>query len=119
VTKDNRKIVKTIQSGFTDIVGEVHVYNTTLGHIKKFHPTEYQSFSQVESTIEGDATRITKSKTNDKAVLFINDSFTSSGGDPLRIPVKVYDDGHGILSTAYFSSAKDHGEILWEHDDDA
>lgn len=110
---DNRKVVKVVSSGFPQLVQRVNIYNSVLDKIREKHPEEFSPIDEVYSTIEGDATRIHKSRTNASAVVFVNDEATSTSGDPLRVPVKIYADGSGIMSTAHFTSSKDQGELLW------
>jgi hypothetical protein len=109
---DNRKIVKVITSGVPDLVREVQIYDSVLEHIKENHPEEFRRIDEVYSTIQG-PTRVHQSKTRENAIVFVNETCVSTGGDPLRVPVKVYSDGSGIMSTANFTSSKDQGELLW------
>jgi hypothetical protein len=111
---DERKVIKTVVSGFTSFVEKVDLYDSTLAHIEKYHPEEYKRLPEIIATIEGSATRIHKSKTHPTSIVLVNDNVTSSAdGDPLRLPIKIYDDKSGILSTAHFTSSTDQGPLLW------
>jgi hypothetical protein len=115
---DNPKIVRVVTSGFPQFVQRVNVYDTVLEHISEKHPEEFSRINEIYSTIEGAATRIHQSRTNERAIVLVNDDCVSTGGDPIRVPVKVYDDGIGIMSTANFTGSKDQGELLWSRIDD-
>jgi hypothetical protein len=110
-------IVQTVASTFTTYVQKVEVYDTVLDKLRTKHPREYEKLPEIYKTIEGNATHIHRSKTHDSSIVMVNQSLCDPNGDPLRIPVKVFDDGTGIMSSAYFSAASDHGELLWSEDD--
>jgi hypothetical protein len=116
---ESRRIVRVITSGFPEFVREVDIYDSTIAHIKEDHPSDFERFDQVISTIEGDATSIHESRTVKSAVVFVNAEVKNSSGDPLRVPVKVFSDGTGIMSTAYCADAKEHGELLWSREQGA
>lgn len=107
-----RKIIKVIASGVPELYPPVDIYDTTLEHIKDNHPEEFLRLDEVYSTIE-QPDRVHKSKTHPRGLTLINDSCTSSSGDPLRIAIKVVSSTEAILSTAHFSSATDQGQHLW------
>ena len=111
---DNPKIIFTITSGFPQYVREVDIYDSTLAHIRENHPLEYEKLAEIISTMEGRATHIFGSRTSNTAVVFVNqDVVHPTTGDPMRVPVKVFVDGTGIMSTAYYAAASTHGETLW------
>ena len=108
------KIVEIVSSGVPELVREVYIYDTTKEKIRQKHPREYENWVSVVGTIES-PTRVHKSKTHDRSIVFINDAATSPGGDPMRVPVKVMSDGTGIMGTAHYSSSKDQGILLWSN----
>jgi hypothetical protein len=110
--QSSSKFIRTIVSGVPELVREVYLSEETDRHIREHHPTEYKRFSDIVQAVEK-PTRVHKSKVHPTAVVFVNDRSTSTDGDPLRVPVKVYSDGTGIISTAHFSSAATQGPLLW------
>jgi hypothetical protein len=114
---DSRRIVQVVTSGAPQLVQRVHIYDSVLRHIEENHPEEFRRILDVYATIEGPTT-VHQSRTHSRSIVFVNEGFVSTGGDPLRVPVKVFDDGTGIMSTAYFTSSKDQGEILWSKTDE-
>lgn len=110
---DNRKIVKSVSSGFPQYVRNVAVYDSVLEHVAIQHPEDFQKLDGVYKTIESEATAIHQSRTNPAAVIFVNTNITNSSGDPLLVPVKVYEDGTGIMSTFYCADRRDPGPLLW------
>ena len=114
----NPKFIRAITSGVPELVREVYLSAETDAHIRNDHPAEYRRFGEIVQAVE-DPTRIHRSKTNPIAIVFINDRSTSTEGDPLRVPVKVYADGTGIISTAHFSSTSNQGTLLWMKPEDA
>ena len=110
------KVVEVITSGVPDLVREVHVYDSTREHIRNRHRREFERWEDVRGTIEA-ATRIHKSKTHPTSIVFVNDNATSTGGDPMRVPVKVMSTDIGIMSTAHFTRTKDQGDLLWTRSD--
>lgn len=110
------KVVEVITSGVPGLVREVHIFDSTKEKIRTKHRREYERWEDVRATIEV-PTRVHKSKTHPKSIVFVNDNATSPGGDPMRVPVKVMSTDIGIMSTAHFSSARDQGALLWTRSD--
>lgn len=92
------------------------MYDTVLEKVQKKHPDEYGQIDKVYKTLESEATHIHLSKTNDSSLLFLNTNVRSKAGDPLRVPVKVYDDGTGIMTSAYYTASTDQGALVWSRD---
>jgi len=109
---DSRRVVRVVTSGVPQLVQRVEIYDSVLRHIEEQHPEEFRRILDVYSTI-AEPTRVHQSRTHSRSILFVSDDFVSTGGDPLRVPVKVFSDGTGIMTTAYFTSSKDQGELLW------
>ncbi len=116
----NDRVVKLIASGFPELVGDIEIYEGVLTHIRDDHNEAYARLDEVFSTITGGATHVYQSYTNATSLVFVNTECLGNGGDdPIRVPVKVFDDGKGIMTTAYFASSPNHGVLLWSKDQDA
>lgn len=112
-----RKVVKVVTSGVPDLYPDVNIYDSTLEHIKSNHPEEFSRLDIVYQTIENPH-RVHKSKTHSRSVTLINEECISTGGDPLRVAIKVVSDSEAIMSSAYFSECTDQGQLLWPIQDE-
>lgn len=107
-------IVHIVKARNTQYYSTVHIYAGTLGHIIRDHPEEASRLVDVCKTIEAPC-RIYQSKTDpERSLALINDKVTSTGGDPLRVIVKIVSDSEAIMKTAHFCSSNNHGTLLWE-----
>ena len=52
------------------------------------------------------------------AVVFVNSKLTTSSGAELRVPVKVFQDKPGIVTSAYYAEANTHGVVIWKRGGD-
>lgn len=109
-----RPIKAIIQCGAPDLVRAVTVYEEAWAHVEKDHGTV--PWSGVVEGIENPGL-ITESKINPRSVVIINSSLNTSRGHQLAMPVKVYADKSGIMSSAYFMDPKRFGTVLWSRDD--
>ncbi len=89
------KIIRILTSGVPELVSYVEVYSTLLEKLKEKHPEELERFEEVAGTVEQPSkkTKIHKSKTHEKSIVFVNPDISSNSGDPVRIPIKVFPDG--------------------------
>lgn len=117
--KKRARVVKVLRSHVPDIYPDVIVHDSTLSHIQAKHPEEYGRLEDVYQTVL-EPTRVHQSKTDVNSVVLINDTVTSSSGDPLRVPLAirpVRGKQKAFMKTAYFSSSKSQGTLLWQASD--
>lgn len=102
-----------VESGVPELYPNVAVYDSTLEHMREGgHLQELERIDDVYSCIS-DPDKVYKSKTHPRSVVAVSETFTSPGGDPLRVPIKVVSPTEAIMSTAHYSGSKDQGELLY------
>jgi len=102
----------------TAVIPELHtiqLHESTTEHIRTAHPElSYPAMeSAVVAAVSTSTTSVHTSRTSANSVVFVDTETTTTSGDPLRVPVKIMGDGIGIIKTAYFASAKSHGDEIW------
>jgi hypothetical protein len=87
--------------------------HTWHGHIGAFHSDT--DFGHVQSTMR-DPCFICESKTEKGDWVFINNGNTNEFGDVLRVTVRNAA-GVNLVTNAYYSSAVNHGKVIWRRGD--
>lgn len=83
-------------------------------HVQPNHPDVYLGNVRQAMT---DPCEIAESKTVPGSYVLLNNTAFNSAGQALRVPVKPLPDGTNVVTTAYFSDATSHGNIVWRRGD--
>ncbi len=101
-------------------VTQVRLYEETYAHIAE-HPEIGQILPHLPVMTDGlvkaisDPTHVEQSRPN--AFVFVDETTTNAGGDPLRVPVKLIEGTSGLVKTAYFALTTGSAEIIWRRTD--
>lgn len=97
------------------VSGNLTLYKHTWeNHIEPFHPDV--GFFPVKNTMD-DPCFVCASATTPGTFVLVNERDANEFGDVLRVPIKP-DEGHNIVTSAYYSDAKSHGQVIWKRGDD-
>ncbi len=98
------------------VPGTITLYKHTWeDHISAGHAEV--DFFHVKNAIDNPC-YVCASATVPGSLVLVNEVDTNESGHALRVPIKPDGANNNIVTTAYYSSAKSHGTIIWTRGDD-
>ena len=83
------------------------------------HHQELMRFNEIiECIVAPDKIYKSKNSETSRTILLVKENVTSTGGDALLVPIKNVSSTESIFVTAYYSSDRAYGALVWSRHDD-
>ncbi len=112
-----------IRTNVISDVNEVRLYAETLSLIADKHPEVPANLPSFRTAIGNALTNPTSVERSHRsghgnAFVFVDATSANRNGHPLRVPVKVVDNGSGHVKTAFFAPEPPNRDVVWRRSDD-